>query len=53
MGCRCGRSPIDRCVGWHKLSDKRWREVLAEYQKMTPRQREGYLMPRAIDGFGE
>ena len=53
FGCSCGRSPIGRCVGWHKLSDRRWIETLAEYQKMTPEQREGFLSPKAIDGLGE
>tara|TARA_R110002051_G_scaffold38712_1_gene82081 strand:+ start:359 stop:562 length:204 start_codon:yes stop_codon:yes gene_type:complete len=53
FGCSCGRSPIGRCVGWHKLSDKRWIETIAKYQKMTPEQREGFLSPKAIDGFGE
>ena len=53
FGCSCGRSPVGRCVGWHKLSDKRWIETLAEYQKMTPKQREGFLSPKAIDGLGE
>jgi len=53
FGCSCGRSPTGRCVGWHKLSDKRWIETLAEYQKMTPKQREALLSPKAIDGFGE
>jgi len=51
--CSCGRSPTGRCVGWHKLSDELWIETLAEYQKMTPEQREGFLSPKAIDGFGE
>jgi|TARA_B100000745_G_C19919473_1_gene308969 hypothetical protein len=53
FGCSCGRSPIGRCVGWHKLSDKRWIEAIAKYQKMTPKQREAWLSPKAIDGFGE
>ena len=22
MSCGCGRSPIDRCIGWHGLSEK-------------------------------
>ena len=52
-GCSCGRSPIGRCIGWHKLSDKRWIETIAKYQKMTPKQREAWLSPKAIDGFGE
>ena len=51
--CSCGRSPIGRCIGWHKLSDKRWIETIAKYQKMTPKQREAWLSPKAIDGFGE
>jgi hypothetical protein len=52
-GCSCGRSPIGRCVGWHKLNDKKWIETIAKYQKMTPKQREAWLSPKAIDGFGE
>ena len=51
--CTCGRSPIGRCVGWHKLSDKRHIEVLAKYQKMSESQRIGFLSPKAIDGLGE
>jgi hypothetical protein len=53
FGCSCGRSPIGRCVGWHTFSDKQWIETIAKYQKMTPKQKEGYLSPKAIDGFGE
>ena len=53
FGCSCGRSPIGRCVGWHKLSDKRHIEVLAEYQKLSKSQKVAYLSPKAIDGFGE
>ena len=53
FGRSCGRSPIGRCVGWHKFSDKRYIEVLAEYQKMPESQRMGFLSPKAIDGLGE
>ena len=53
FGCSCGRSPIGKCVGWHKLSDKRWIETLAKYQKMSKSQRIGFLSPKAIDGLGE
>ena len=45
-GCSCGRSPIGRCVGWHKLSDKRWIETIAKYQKMTPQEQESFLSPK-------
>ncbi len=53
FGCSCGRSPIGKCVGWHKLSDKRYIETLAKYQNMPESQRMGFLSPKAIDGFGE
>ena len=51
--CNCGRSPTGRCIGWHSLNDKQWIETLAEYQKLTPKQQEALLSPKAIDGFGE
>jgi len=53
MGCRCNRSPIGRCVGWHKLDEKRYVEVLEKYNAMSENQKMGYLSPKAIDGFGE
>ena len=52
-GCRCGRSPIGRCVGWHKLSEKRYMEVSEKYNAMPESQKMGYLSPKAIDGLGE
>jgi hypothetical protein len=52
-GCGCGRSPIGRCVGWHKLSEERYMEVLEKYNAMPESQKMGYLSPKAIDGFGE
>ena len=51
--CSCGRSPIGRCVGWHKFTEERYMEVSAEYQAMPESQKMGYLSPKAIDGFGE
>lgn len=53
FGCSCGRSPIGRCVGWHKFTEERYMEILEKYQEMTPKQQEGFLSPKAIDGFGE
>ena len=51
--CGCGRSPTGRCVGWHKLTEERFVEINAEYEKMSDSQKEGLLSPKAIDGFGE
>ena len=53
FACSCGRSPIGRCVGWHKFTEERYMEILEKYQEMTPKQQEGFLSPKAIDGFGE
>ena len=51
--CSCGRSPIGRCVGWHKFTEERYMEILEEYNAMPDSQKVGYLSPKAIDGFGE
>ena len=31
MSCTCGRSPIDKCVGWHKLSEVEYEEKKAAW----------------------
>lgn len=32
MMCVCGRSPTDKCVGWHSLSEADYQIKLKEYQ---------------------
>ena len=31
MSCTCGRSPIGKCVGWHKLSEAEYEEKKAAW----------------------
>ena len=33
FGCPCGRSPIGKCVGWHRLSDPGYVDMFAKWQK--------------------
>ena len=34
-GCDCGRSPIGKCVGWHRLSDTGYVDMYAKWQKAS------------------
>ena len=29
--CGCGRSPTGKCIGWHALSEEKYKEKLAIY----------------------
>jgi hypothetical protein len=29
--CGCGRSPTGDCIGWHAVSEDKYKELLAEY----------------------
>jgi hypothetical protein len=31
--CGCGRSPTGKCIGWHGLSEEKFKEKLEEYKK--------------------
>jgi len=33
LSCTCGRSPTGKCVGWHSLSEERYRQKLADYNE--------------------
>ena len=52
-GCSCGRSPVGRCIGWHKLTEERYQKALIEYIKMSKKQKTGRYHAKAIDGLGE
>ena len=52
-GCSCGRSPVGRCIGWHKLTEERYQKALIEYNKMSKSQKTGRYHAKAIDGLGE
>ena len=30
--CGCGRSPSGKCIGWHGLSEEKYKKKLAAYQ---------------------
>ena len=32
MSCGCGRSPTGKCIGWHKLTEKEYKQKLREYE---------------------
>ena len=32
MSCNCGRSPIGKCVGWHKLDEDQYLERKAAWE---------------------
>lgn len=51
--CSCERSPIGRCVGWHKLTEAEYKMAKEKYDKLTEKEKEQAFHPRAIDGFGE
>ena len=51
--CSCGRSPIGRCIGWHKLTDEQYKVSKEKYDKLSEEEKKTIFSPRAIDGFGE
>ena len=30
--CGCGRSPTDKCVGWHNITEEQYQEKKAAYE---------------------
>jgi len=52
-GRSCGRSPVGRCIGWHKLTEELYQKALIEYSKMSKSQKKGRYHAKAIDGLGE
>ena len=32
--CGCGRSPTGNCVGWHRLAEEGYKEMLEKYNKV-------------------
>ena len=52
--CSCGRSPTGICIGWHSLTEERYKEKKQKYEELAEKEKK--LNPfhaRAIDGFGE
>ena len=46
--CSCGRSPTGLCIGWHSLTEEKYKEKMEEEKK-----KKNPFHARAIDGFGE
>lgn len=49
FGCPCGRSPIGKCVGWHRLSDTGYVDMFAKWQKES----QGFKTFKERDEFFE
>ena len=33
MDCGCGRSPTDKCIGWHELTEEQYQEELKKWEE--------------------
>ena len=51
--CSCGRSPTGLCVGWHSLTEEKYKEKKKKYEELQEEEKKTAFHPRAIDGFGD
>ena len=52
--CSCGRSPTGLCIGWHSLTEEKYKEKKKKYEKMEEeKKKKNPFHARAIDGVGE
>ena len=51
--CGCGRSPTGLCVGWHSLTEEKYKEKKKKYDELDEEYKNNPFHARAIDGFGE
>ena len=51
--CGCGRSPTGLCVGWHKLTEEKYKEKKKKYEELDEDKKKQAFHPKAIDGYGE
>ena len=51
--CGCGRSPTGNCIGWHNLTEEKYKEKKKYYESLNETQKKTAFHPKAIDGFGE
>ena len=51
--CSCGRSPTGLCIGWHSLTEEKYKEKKKKYEELQEEEKKTAFHPRAIDGLGE
>ena len=51
--CSCGRSPTGLCIGWHALTEEKYKEKKKKYEQLTEDEKKDAFHPKAIDGYGE
>ena len=51
--CSCGRSPTGICIGWHSLTEEKYKEKKKKYDELDEEYKNNPFHARAIDGFGE
>ena len=51
--CGCGRSPTGLCIGWHSLTEEKYKEKKKKYEELQEEEKKTAFHPRAIDGFGD
>jgi hypothetical protein len=51
--CSCGRSPTGICIGWHSLTEEKYKEKKKKYDDYVEEHKDNPFHARAIDGFGE
>ena len=52
--CSCGRSPTGLCIGWHSLTEEKYKEKKKKYDEMDEeKKKKNPFHARAIDGYGE
>ena len=51
--CSCGRSPTGVCVGWHSLTEEKYKDRKKKYEELSEEEKKNAFHVRAIDGIGE
>ena len=51
--CSCGRSPTGVCVGWHSLTEEKYKDRKKKYEELSEEEKKTAFHVRAIDGIGE
>ena len=52
--CGCGRSPTGLCIGWHSLTEEKYKEKKKKYEQLDEeKKKKNPFHARAIDGVGE
>ena len=51
--CKCGRSPTGLYVGWHSLTEEKYKEKKKKYEELDDDKKKQAFHPKAIDGYGE